>query len=336
MKRVNITDVAREAGVSIATASYALRADGRVARKTEEKVLRVAEELGFVRDDVAVRLRTGRSNLIGAVLNDITNPFFSELIAELEISAYERGFLTVLTTTQDDPRRQKRLVSSMISQRVAGLIISPAHGTVPDDLQSLRVRSIPYVVCVRDIGDPDGGFLGADDTRAGRMAVRHMLENGHRNLAFVGGYAHTETWRRRLAGIHSDIDAFGAGNVVIREFPGRPAIEFGHQATNRLLREKSGLTGLVCFNDAVAVGSYQAALSAGVKIGADISVIGFDNIPLAGALLPGLTTIDLFPRSLGRICADLIIDRSSAEKPSKPTTRLISPVLVERGSVAGI
>lgn len=333
MTKISIKDVARRAGCSNATASYALNDSGRVAKQTREKVLKAANELGFIPDHSAIRLRTGRSNLIGAIINDINNPFFAELVSEFEVEAWNAGFLTVLATSQDDPERQRHIIESMVSQGVAGVVISPVHGSDVDVLRPFRQRSIPYLVCVRDIDDKDAGLVAADDFRAGVIAGRHALAMGHRRIAFVGGYEHTATWQRRVAGIHEAIVESGRESVTVDVYPGSEGPEYGAKVVHSLVGNDAAPTLIVGLNDDTAIGAYLAARELGLGIGRQLSVIGFDNIPQSASLSPAMTTVELFPRTMGRRCAEQLT-RILGGGQNEAEAIKISPVLVERGSVA--
>ena len=298
-------------------------------------MLRAAAELGFIPDHSAVRLRTGRSNLIGAIINDINNPFFSELVSEFEIAAWRAGYLTILATSQDDPERQRQLIFSMIAQGVAGMIISPVHGSDASLLRPLKLRSIPYLICVRDVGDCEAGLVAADDFHAGFLAGQHILRNGHRHLAFVGGYRHTATWRRRREGISAAIAETDLGNIVVEEFCGSEGPEFGRRMVAELIARPEPPSAVIGLNDDTAIGAYLAAHDADLRIGKDISVIGFDNIPQSRTLLPEMTTVELFPRRMGFECAEQLKNflSGATEKLEKIS---LEPVLIERGSVARI
>lgn len=333
MRKVSITDVARRAGCSNATASYALNNSGRVAKTTREKVLKAAAELGFIPDHSAIRLRTGRSNLIGAIINDINNPFFAELVSELEVNAWNSGYLTILATSQDDPERQKRLIESMVSQGVAGLVISPVHGSRADDLHPFRQRSIPYVICVRDVDDRDAGLVVADDFRAGVIAARHAIEKGHERFAFIGGFEPTATWQRRLAGMRHAISKYSFRSISLDLYPGSEGPEFGKRIVEELIDKNAGPTIIIGLNDDTAIGAYLAARSKGLEIGKDLSVIGFDNIPQTRSLFPAMTTVELFPREMGRKCAEQLTGLMEAGQ-TNPDVIKVLPVLVERESIA--
>ncbi len=335
MKRIRISDIAKRAGVSTATVSYALSNSGRVSRETRERIEKIADAMGFIRDDVAAQLRTGRSSLIGVILNTIVNPFFSELAAALEIEAYEAGYLTLLSTAQNDPVRQRELLSSMVSQGVAGIILSPVHGTGPDLLTTATRIGLPTVVCVRDVPGSGAVFVGADEELSGYLAARHLIEYGHDSLTLIGGYEATTTWQGRVAGIRRAFGEAGLGADACRLVPGPLLPDFAARtleddhAAGRMPR------AVLCFNDDQAGGAYRAARTLGLSVGEDLSVIGFDNIRQAETLWPGLTSVDIHPGRIGSVSGKMIAQMLSQGSTDVPSV-VMRPELVSRGSVARI
>ena len=333
MKRVRIVDVARAAGVSSAAVSYALRDSGRISDETRQRILRIAEELGFIRDDVAAQLRTGRSNRLGVILNNIVNPFFSELVASFEAAAYAEGYLTLLATAQNDPVRQAELVDAMIAQGVAGIIVSPVHGSAPDVLSAVLERSIPTVVCVRDVPSSGAVFVGADEHRSGYLAARHLVSFGHRSFAFLGGYSDTTTWEQRRSGIFQALQEAGLPETACRMMPGTLRSDFAYVTLMDLSRAGDRPDAVLCFNDDLAGGAYRAAAELGRRVGSDFSVMGFDNIPQSEALQPSLTTIDIHPAEIGRMAAEAVVAMLVSGERHLPAI-VVEPELVLRGSVA--
>ena len=244
-RKVGIVDVAKAAGVSNAAASYALNGKERVSEKTRAKVLKVAAELGYIANGSAVLLRTGRSNLFGAIVNDITNPFFAELMAEFENAAWAGGFMTIIATSQDDAQRQSHLIKSMLSQGVAGVIISPVPGTTPDDFKPFHDNALPFIVCVREIEKFEHHFIGADDLMAGEIAAQHILENGHRRVGVIGGYEHTSTWKMRAAGIRQKASSMGIKDFSMQIVSGGEGNEFGCHAVLDLLAQENPPTAFL-------------------------------------------------------------------------------------------
>lgn len=335
MKKVSILDVAKHAGVSVATTSYALSGSGRVAKKTREKVLKAADELGFIRDESAVRLRTGRSTMLGVIINDISNPFFNEFVASFEATAWAEGYMTILCTSQDDFERQNRLLSGLISQGVAGVAISPVHGTSSDDLSLLKQRDIPNLICIRGL-DGESNFVGADDLSAGKLAARHLLNMGHKNLYYVGGYPHTTTWSRRKLGIQLALEEFGDASVQLDILAGGEGSDFGKSSVAELLSQTDNShPAILGFNDMTAIGACLAISEAGRAVGQGASVVGIDNIPAAAQVLPGLTTVEIFPRRLGQEAAKKLVKQIKGGDRDDTMT-LIKPALIQRDSVAKV
>jgi len=307
-KRVSIKRVAEEAGVSVAAVSLALSGKGRVSQKRAEEIRKIADRLGFIPNHNASRLRSGDSILIGLMVNVISNPFYAELTKDVEEQAYARDYLSLIANTNDDLARQAALIRAMIGQGAGGLIVVPAAGSTPESFKLLRDRGMPYVIAVRDIGDASADFVGFDDPEAGRIAGEHLLDLGHERFAMLGGAFETHNWKRRLIGLRT---ALGSRGLELPDSHVRPFYPTRSAATDHmheLLDEGLSFTALVCFNDYVAMGAYEA-LRERREIGGDISVIGFDNVPESAGLNPPLTTVELYPRSIGRKAACALLDR---------------------------
>ncbi|MCR9121400.1 MAG: LacI family transcriptional regulator [Phyllobacteriaceae bacterium] len=333
MKRIKISDIAKAAGVSNATVSYALSDSGRVARETRERIHKIAEEMGFIRDGTAARLRTGRSSLIGVVLNTIVNPFFSELVSSLETAAYDAGYLTLLATAQNDPVRQRELLSSMIAQGVAGVVVSPVHVTGAELLSATVRRAIPTVVCVRDVPGSGAVFVGADEEKSGYLAARHLIACGHRSFQFLGGYPSTTTWQGRCEGMRRALSEAGLPEAALCVTPGTLLPDFAHAEIMAAHAERRLHSAVICFNDDQASGVYRAARSLGIAVGDQLSVMGFDNISQSDVLAPGLTSVDIHPSRIGSISAQLVVSMLQ-DRTTDPAPVILEPRIVQRESVA--
>ena len=328
-KRVGIREVADAAGVSTATVSQALNGKGRISAETRQSVREAARALGFVADRGASRMRSGRSMLIGLIVNDIANSFFAELSSGVETVATEHGYLSVMADSHDDPERQARLIATMTAQGVDGLIISSASEADPASLARLCAAGVPYVLCVRDVDDPTAPFVGFDNHAAGRLAAGHLIARGHARLAFLGATAGNANRRRRLAGVREAVEDAGARLVATREGPANRA--FGVEAARDVLGGQREATALLCFNDAVALGVYEGVRAAGLRVGQDVAVMGFDNVSESAAWEPPLTTVELHPRGIGRQAGETLL-RAIADGESTPHRVLLRPRLVERAS----
>lgn len=329
-KRISIKRVAEEAGVSVAAVSLALSGKGRVSQKRAEEIKKIADRLGFIPNHNASRLRSGESILLGLMVNDISNPFYAELTKDVEEQAYAHDYLSLIANTNDDLERQSALIRAMIGQGVAGLIIVPAAGSTPDTFSLLRDWGMPYVMAVRDIGDQSADFVGFDDPEAGRIAGEHLLDLGHESFVMLGGAIETHNWKQRLAGLRKALAARGVELPDSHVRPFYPTRRGATQHMNALLDEGLHFTALVCFNDYVAMGAYEA-LRDRREIGREISVIGFDNVPESAGLNPPLTTVELYPRRIGRQAALALLHRLKSEEGARERVYLM-PELVERRS----
>lgn len=331
MKRVGLKDVAAKAGVSVATASYVMAGRGRVSDDTRRAVLTAADELGFVRNAAAANLRSGQSKLIGVILNNIANPFFSHLVSELEIAAYQEGFLTLLSTAQNDLERQTKMLGSMVSQGVDAIILSPVHETSLVDLQVAITRNIPVVSCVRDLPDCPVSFVGVDDEQSGYLAMRAVLSAGHQTTTFIGGYERTTTLEGRKAGVRRALIEAGLRISACTFRPGPLSMEFGASEIKGICANGPAKSAVICFNDYIATGVFEAARDLGVEIGVDISVVSFDNTPISSALTPRLTTVDIFPGKIGAMAAKRAADMARTGSTLRMIDR-IEPRIVIRSS----
>jgi len=320
--------VAEKAGVSVSTVSLVLNGKGRISTRTRTLVEETAASLGFILNRKASQLRSGKSALVGLITSDISNPFFAEFSAAAEGVLADEGLLPVIANTGDNVERQTRSLEIMLSEGVAGFIISAADGSTPKSFDLLRRFDIPFVLCVRDIGDENVDFVGFDNVRAGRIAGHHLAEKGHKDVAFIGGVLSHLNYQQRYQGV-----AEGLGSAsIIRSFGGLPTRTTGQEATQVLLEDRGATTALICFNDLVAAGAYSALSAHGLSIGTDIAVVGFDNIPETSAWTPPLTTVELYPRGLGARAAQMLLSKIDSHHSRPAETVLMAPQLILRRS----
>ncbi len=330
--KITITEIARVANVSSATVSLVLNGKGRISEKTREKVKNAMQELGFIRDQSAVNLRLGSSQLIGVVVNDISNPFFAELTATLEQTVSTEGYLIIVANSADDPERQRHILSAMVGHGVAGLVVSPSAGTTSADFDFIRQREIPCVICVRELTGSGFDFVGADDYSGACMAVEHLYALGHRRIAFLGGVMGTSTWSFRKSGFLAAMEQLGGEVDDSLIMPGGTNREFGRRAAAMLLALKEPVTGAICHNDIVAIGVCAGLREAGVEVGRDISIVGFDNLPESEAWVPPLTTIEAYPRGVGAETGRLLLRRLHDEPSATINQRLLPKLIVRRST----
>src|SRR6185312_6343945 len=187
--KATILDIAREAGVSKSTVSLVLQGSGLIRPETAGKVRKAIDDVGYVYNRGAANLRKAHSNVIGMVINDLTNPFFAELAVGMERVFQSAGIVPFIANTAENPVRQEEVLKSLMEQGVAGLIVSPARGTTPGAFRRIEAANIPVVFVMRRLAESRIPAITPDNYRGASIATAHLIRKGHRRLAFFGGFA---------------------------------------------------------------------------------------------------------------------------------------------------
>lgn len=329
-QRITMTDVAREAGVSLMTVSRVINNKSEVSTDTRERVLKVIEHMGYRPSGIARGLVTQHTRTFGIVLPDISNPFFANLVRGAEEEAYSNGYSVFLCNTGENPSREIAVLQSLEEKRVDGLILCASR--LDEGELSKVIRWFPNVVQVlRQSKDNGESVLLTDDQAGGLMATHHLVRAGHERIGFIAGPSRSYSSKQRLLGYQTAMQSSSlfSDNEYIQYCP--PTVQGGYQSSMELLEAKPDLTALLCFNDLVAVGVMQAASELGKKIPADLAIIGFDDIPLAALVTPALTTVRIPQYKLGSRAMLQLLDLVE-NKNLKPKYELIRPELIIRDS----
>lgn len=329
---MGLTEVARQAGVSVGTVSNVLNSPARVAEPTRLRVQKVIEDLGYVRNEVARQLRVGRSTTIGMIVVDVANPFFTDLAAGVEDSAADAGLSLILCNSGESREREARHLQLLEAQRVYGVLMTP----VSDDIDRIeRLRSRGTHVVLVDRGSSAGQCsVSVDDVVGGRLAVAHLVEQGHRRIAFVGGPRSLRQVADRLEGARAGVaDAERpVRSLSVLETDALTVAE-GRRAGERLLALDPGRrpTAAFCANDLLALGLLQQ-LTNMLRVPEDIAVVGYDDIDFAAAAAVPLTSIRQPRRELGQEATRLLIDEVSTPATHVHRQVVFAPELVVRQS----
>ncbi|HZG54554.1 MAG TPA: LacI family DNA-binding transcriptional regulator [Pyrinomonadaceae bacterium] len=303
---MRIKDVAREAGVSTATVSHVINKTRYVSDATRARVLAAIERCGYYPNAHARSLASGRSNTLGLIISDISNPFFPELVKSIERAAFERGYDLILSNTNYEAERTSRYVQRLIERKVAGvaLMTSELDGALLNELARRRV-----CVVFLDLGSAGQCMnnVVVDYGTGIEEAIAHLVALGHREIAYVGGPRHLRSAEKRL-------DAFRAS--LARHLPGASPqvydgdfkLEGGRRAARALVeRGRERPTAIVVANDMMALGVMQELRERGVEVPQDVSVVGFDDIAFASLAAPPLTTVSLSREELGRRAVEALV-----------------------------
>ncbi|MDE2855474.1 MAG: LacI family DNA-binding transcriptional regulator [Chloroflexota bacterium] len=331
-QKVTLQHVADAAKVSKATASLALNNNPRISEPTRQRVLDAVEALGYVYNQRAASLRTQRSYTIGLVFKDVSNPFNAELTSGAESQLADHNYSLVLATTNDNLEKQARMVKTMLERDVDGLILAPTATTAAASLQSL-MDFCPLVLLTPYYESLAVDCVGMDDANGTARAVEHLIRQGHRRIAFVGGFATDLTRQRRLQSYRGTLERHNIEFDPALRIAGPVTRRGGYDAVHQLLSVPRPPSAAYCYSDVIAFGVMLGLRAAGMEAGRDFAVIGFDDVPEASLWHPSLTTVSNDPRGLGEQAAQLMLRRlATADATIK---RVIMPShLVLRDSTA--
>jgi len=328
---VTLKDVAREAGFNLSTVSRALSGGYGVHERTRERVLAVAERLGYRPNRLARSLVTGRSHSIGLVISDIRNPFFAEVARGAEDAAQAAGCDLVLCDSDLDAEKQMHYVRSLRDKRIDGILMNSVWALERKQQEQLVALAVPIVLLNRPASGNVFSTVCADNEAGGAMAARYLLELGHRKIAHLTG-------PRR----HGNLTARARGFVqALKSAPGpiEPVVLYGTnnftgaiELTRKLLDTRPDISAIFAGNDIMAFGVARALLEAGRRIPDDVSVIGFDNIELSAVIHPPLTTIHQPKYEIGQAAVEILLRLAGRRGDQVPEHRLFGVSLVERQS----
>jgi LacI family transcriptional regulator len=330
---VSIKDVAARAGVSVGTVSNVLNRPDTVSSATATRVRDAIRDLGFVRNESARQLRAGKSRVVGLLVLDVGNPFFTELARGAEEVLTEAGLAVMLCSSDDDPEKEARYLGLLEEQRVQGLLVSPIDA-VDKRLAEIRRRGTPVVMVDRTATSRNQCSAAVDDVQGGRLAAEHLLGQGHRKLAFVGGPAALQQVADRSRGAHEAVGSVRGAALTVLE-PAAMTVAAGRAAAADLLALKKRPTAVFCANDLLAIGLQQALLTEGVSIPGDVAVVGYDDVELAAAVSIPLTSVRQPTRRLGRAAAKLLLEESSGEAHRHRHLVFAPELVVRESSAAG-
>jgi LacI family transcriptional regulator len=332
-----IKDVAKLAQVSTATVSAALNGTAYVSPQLKERVERAILALGYSTDGIARSLKKGTSNLIGLLVDDVTSPFYTELVEEIESLAYREGYAVLLCHTGRDAAKERKYLSLLRTHRVAGIVWAPTGADSDYPESDFRRFAIPLVFVDRVVSTfqaYDSVLL--DNQAAGYRATNYLLDLGHRRIAMVSGPEFLAPARERNDGYRIALRKRGlpVEENRIRDGAFREAEAF--EECRKLLAEEPRVSAIVVANNPMFIGFMRALKHFGLSCPQDISVVAIDDFPLAAVLNPALSTVRQPIQEIAKLAVDLLLRRLSGDPPAGPTHRLLEPMLIVRDSCAPV
>ena len=332
---VTLRDVARHAGVHAGTASRALNPETRalVNPDTADRVIRAAEDLGYRPNRLARSLKTNRSSTIGVLVPDLTNPLFPPIVRGIEDALEQAGYTALLANSDNDHEKERLHFQRMKDSQVEGFIMATAERDHPL-IEDAIAADVPIVLVNRTVDSPDAFAVITDDHAGALLAVDHLAGLGHERIAHIVGPERYSTGQARYRGFVDGMKA--AGRVPERSMIGTTRTfteDEGARVFRRLLEQAKDFTAVFAGNDLLALGCYDVMAEAGISCPDDISIVGYNDMPLLDKLRPPLTTIRVPQYELGRRATELVLDRLR-DPSAKPVTIRLQPELVVRGSTS--
>ena len=328
-----IADVARRAQVSTATVSRVLTGAGTARPETRDRVLSAARDLNYRPSGIARSLKLRATRTLGLIVTDIENPFFPELVRAVEDAARAKGYALLLCNGADDPEREAGYLDLLVERRVDGIVIAAASlgarqraWLADPPVPVVLINSVP-------LGLPLPA-IASDSRLGGRLAIEHLLALGHRRIAHPTATIRNSDTKDRLAGARDAIARAGLPRDAVSVAVGDPRVSGGEQAMSEILARDPDVTAAFAYNDLMAIGAMRAVRAAGLRVPADISVIGFDDIDLAAYVDPPLTTMAQSTAEMGHWAFDQLARRLANPDDPPPLPVLLPVRLCIRESTA--
>jgi LacI family transcriptional regulator len=331
IKRVTLGDVARAAGLSTAAVSRYLNRSLTLPPETGRRIDVAVRDLGYRPNHHARSLSRGRSDMIGLVMPDIDNPFFSRLAAAVERAADARGLTLMLCSTSNKPDREVRYVETLGPDSVDGILFATNHHDADGSLARAVNRRARVVLVDEDVPGTAVSKIFSDNVQGGFLAGRHLVEAGHRHIAYVGGPHDLMSAAERCEGLHAALAASGSTAAVAAEFFGTYAVEHGMEAMRRILDEVRGATAVFAGSDEILVGMLRVLADRGLSAGRDISIVTFDDAGPLELLAVPITAIRQPIDAIGRRALDLLA--AAIGGAAEPVVERLPVELVQRRSV---
>jgi LacI family transcriptional regulator len=332
--RVTLSQVAQEAGVHTSTASRALNPQTRsvVNPDTVERVLEVAERLGYRPHPLARGLRTNQTMTVGMVIPDVENPLFGPIIAGVEERLGIDGYSLLIVNTNPRDESNDAVIGALVERRVDGMILATASRD-DERIRSLSEDGMPIVLVNRSAqGVSAPGVVGDDHAGIG-LAMDHLVESGHRRIGHIAGPHDISTGLGRKEAFLDWAKKLGVHEAPIEEAAWF-RIDPGYRAAQRLIERNPDITAIVAANDLLAIGGYEAIRQAGYEVGTGISITGYNDVALMRYMQPPMTAVRIPYRQMGAEAASALLVLLADEGADRGHTVLLAPSLAVRKSTA--
>ncbi len=330
--QVTIKDIAEQLGISPSTVSRALKDHPAISTTTKKTVQELAETLGYEPNAVALSLRSSKSNNIGLIIPEIVHYFFSTVISGIEDVANDAGYHVIICQSNESYAREVKNVQALLSSRIEGLILSISKETSSlDHLINLRKKNIPLVFFDRVPSDFEADHVIIDDFNGAYQAVKHLIDQGCRQIAHLGTTKNMGIGRDRYNGY---IKALKDHRLILNEdlVVDCDTYKAARLITRKLIHGSSPVDGIFAVNDRTAIGALQTAKECGIKIPEQMAIVGFSNGIYSNMTDPPLTSVEQFGYKMGQHAAQMLLNRLFSKEDYPPVREVIKSELIVRGS----
>ncbi|MCR4424693.1 MAG: LacI family transcriptional regulator [Firmicutes bacterium] len=325
----SIHDVAQAAGVSISTVSRVLTNSAPVASETRSRVLEAVSRVGYRPNRIARALRRGTSQMLGLVLPDITNPFFTEVAAGVQTAAERHGYAVFLAGADGSPKRQAKLIRALADRQVDGMILCPVDNADPlFDAASCDDHGVRCVLIDRGPRRSGNDVVTCDNYGGSLRLTRHLIELGHTRLGCIAGPKGLGVSQDRVRGFRDAMREFGLAAPEGSVYHGSFSAAAGEEGAASILRVHPDTTALFCLSDWTALGALAYLSKHSIPVPGQVSVAGFDNIHMSSLVHPALTTVDQPKREMGQAAVRLLLERISGRREAPKAITLPSTVIL--------
>lgn len=324
--------VAKLAGVSPMTVSRVINHSASVSEETRQKVLRAIAELDYVPNRLASGLSSSRSGMLGLVVPDVVNPYFTLILRGAEAAARRAGYRLLVCDTENDPRREREYLEELVSYRVDGLLVAPARESSKVGLLPLLRRGFPFVLIDRSISNLDCDLVQSDNVAGARRLTEHLIAVGHRRIAHLVDSDDNSTGRERLQGYREALHAAGieaSDSLLFHTSVDRIG---GYRAVQSMLATQPWPTAIFAVNNMTAVGAMEALRERGLGVPGDIGLVCFDDVEHLAVLSPFLTVMDQPAETFGTLAAQMLVERIEGKAGQSGRRIVLQSQLIVRES----
>lgn len=330
MVKFTIIDIANLAGVSKSTVSRVINNDKHVKKETRNRILNIINKMGYVPDNVARSLITKKTLTIGLIIPDIVNPFYSETSKIIEDTLRKLGYSLIICNTNNQSNLQKKYLNILIQRKVDGIIFGSVKKN-DKNIIKFAEQGLPYIAYHRSLTNNNSNFVTSDDIQGIKIAVKHLTDLGHKDIAYISGPTSFSTGLNRLKGFIESRNLFNLNNDSNFIQEGGFSENKSWQATKKLLSLTNPPTAIIAANDLMAISSLDCILQHRLSVPKDVSLIGYDNINLASHARIQLTTISVAKKKMAKLAAELLVKKIIEKKVDANVIQIeLEPKLILR------